>query len=107
MNLPSPIRTYFDADGRLDGNAPMSAFAPDATVVDEGHAYRGLEAIETWWRKAKAKSQYIARPIAITGQDEVTEVRATVSGSFPGSPADLTFAFRLKDGLIVDLRIGA
>jgi len=62
MNLPSPIRTYFDADGRPDGNAPMSAFAPDATVVDEGHAYRGLEAIETWWRKAKAKS-----PVCMVG----------------------------------------
>lgn len=109
MNLPSPIRTYFDADGKPDAAAPMGAFATDAVVEDEGRTYRGCEAIESWWRKAKAQNQHVAEPIAITERGNVTEVRAKVSGNFAGSPAELTFAFRLSDreDAIVGLRIGA
>ena len=109
MNLPSPIRTYFEADGKPDAAAPMGAFATDAVVEDEGRSYRGCAAIESWWRKAKAQNQHVAEPIAIADRGDVTEVRAKVSGNFTGSPAELTFAFRLSDleDAIVGLRIGA
>lgn len=107
MNLPSPIRTYFEADGKPDGAAPMGAFAMDAVVTDEGKTYRGCEAIEGWWRKAKAKTRHTAEPFAISERGDVTEVRAKVSGNFPASPADLTFVFRLRDETIVGLTIGA
>ena len=109
MNLPSPIRTYCEADGKPDGAAPMSAFAADAVVEDEGNTHRGYDAIEAWWRNAKARTQHIAEPIAISAKGELVEVRAKVSGNFPGSPAELTFSFRLSDGedAIVRLGIGA
>lgn len=109
MHMPSPIRAYFDADGRLDAGAPMDAFATNAVVQDEGHTYRGCEAIAAWWRKAKAENQHVAEPFAIEGKGDVTEVRAKVSGNFPGSPAELTFAFRLSedDDAILGLRISA
>ena len=107
MKLPSPIRTYFDADGKPDGAAPIGAFAADAIVEDEGKTYRGHEAIAAWWRAAKAKTEHTAEPFDIADKNGATEVRAKVSGNFPGSPADLTFAFRLKDDAIVGLRIGA
>lgn len=107
MHLPIPIRTYFDADGEPGADAPMSAFASDAVVEDEGHTYRGCTAIEGWWRNAKAKFRHIAEPLAITDKGDVTEVRARVSGNFSGSPVELTFAFRLRDETIVGLRIGA
>ncbi|UOM36538.1 nuclear transport factor 2 family protein [Acuticoccus sp. I52.16.1] len=107
MTLPPPIRTYFDADGTPDGAAPMSAFARDAAVHDEGRTHSGSKAIETWWRSAKAETRHTAVPTAVTERGDVTEVRATVSGDFPGSPAELTFVFRVDDGRIVDLRIGA
>ncbi len=107
MNLPSPIRTYFDADAKPDGDAPMSAFAPDAVVEDEGRTHRGPHAIEAWWRSAKAKTRHIAEPFRLKDHGGEVEVRAKVSGDFPGSPADLTFAFRLEDDAIVRLRIGA
>ena len=54
MNLPSPIRAYFDADKRNDGEALVQAFAPDAVVGDEGHSHAGRHAIGAWWRDAKA-----------------------------------------------------
>jgi len=109
MNLPSPIRTYFDADGTADASPPMRAFAVNAVVEDEGRTHRGCEAIDAWWREAKAKNRHVAEPVAITERDAVTEVRARVSGDFAGSPAELTFAFRLSPDqeAIVGLRIGA
>ncbi len=35
------------------------------------------------------------------------EVRAKVTGQFPGSPITLTFAFRMKDDRIAALEIGS
>jgi ketosteroid isomerase-like protein len=107
MKLPSPIEAYFDADRRGDGEALLGCFRPDAVVTDEGRVYAGRPAIETWWRAAKAKYKHQAEPLDASGNDGGDTVRARVTGDFPGSPADLTFAFRHKDGLIAALEIGA
>ena len=87
MNLPSPIRTYFDADESNDGEALIHAFAPDAVVNDEGQSYAGRQAIGAWWREAKAKYQHVIEPLEMDEMDDVTKVRAKVTGQFPGSPA--------------------
>jgi SnoaL-like domain len=107
MNLPSPIQAYFDADSCNDGAALIRAFAPDAVVNDEGQSHAGRHAIEAWWREVKAKYQHVIVPLEVVEKDDVTQVRARVSGQFPGSPATLTFAFRLKSEQITGLEIGA
>jgi len=107
MALPSPIQTYFEADLARDGGAPVRAFAPDAVVTDEGRTHVGRAAIDAWWRAAKAKYQHAAEPLECDAQDDVTSVRARVTGQFPGSPATLTFTFRLAGDRIAALEIGA
>jgi hypothetical protein len=107
MNLPSPIQTYFDADRRSDGDALIHTFAPDAVIRDEGRSYAGRQAIGTWWREAKLKYRQVIEPLALVEKDAVTSVRARVSGHFPGSPATLTFSFRLEGDQITGLEIGA
>lgn len=107
MNLPSPIRAYFDADSRGDGEALIQVFAPDAVVDDEGRSHAGREAIGAWWRAAKAKYRHVIEPLGMVEKGDVAEIRAQVTGQFPGSPVTLTFAFRLKDGQIAGLEIGA
>lgn len=107
MQLPAPVRSYFDADKAADGAAPIGAFAPDAVVRDEGKTHVGHDAIETWWRAAKAQYRHVAEPCEIQEERGLTIVRASVTGQFPGSPAHLTFAFQLEDGLIAALDIGA
>ena len=107
MKLPMPIQTYFDADRKMDSEAPIRAFASDAAINDEGQSHVGHDAIEAWWRAAKAKYQHFAQPLEIGEQDDVTKVRARVTGQFPGSPATLTFAFRLAGDQITALEIGA
>ena len=107
MNLPSPIQAYFDADERNDGEALIHVFASDAVVNDEGRSYAGRQAIDAWWREVKAKYQHVIEPLEVAEREDVTKVRAKVTGDFPGSPATLTFAFRLKGDQITRLEIGA
>ena len=87
MQLPAPIRTYFEADGQPHGDPPMSAFAVDAVVEDEGRTHRGYAAIEAWWRSAKLKTEHTAKPFEIKDRGDDVVVRAKVSGNFRGSPA--------------------
>lgn len=107
MALPSPIQAYFEADIARDSGALVRAFAPDAVVKDEGRTHVGRAAIDAWWRAAKAKYEHAAEPLEFDAQDDVTRVRAKVTGRFPGSPAMLTFAFRLAGDRIAALEIGA
>lgn len=107
MTLPAPIQAYLDADGRGDAEALIQAFAPDATVRDEGHTHAGHAAIGTWWRAAKARYRHVIAPLGMAEKDGVAEIRAEVTGDFPGSPVTLTFAFRLQGDRIAGLEIGA
>ncbi|MEP0708732.1 MAG: nuclear transport factor 2 family protein [Parvibaculum sp.] len=103
--MPSPIQAYFDADKTDDLQALTGAFASHAVVRDEGKTYAGKEAIEAWWRAAKAKYQSVVEPLGLDEQNEAIKVRARVSGNFPGSPATLTFAFKLAGDRIEELEI--
>lgn len=103
MNLHPSIRAYFDADA----TTPLHAFAPDAVVADEGHRHVGHAAIDAWWRAAQATYQAVAEPLDMKEKGDAHEVRARVTGQFPGSPITLTFAFRMEDDRIATLEIGS
>lgn len=107
MKMPAPVQAYFDADRSADGACPAGAFAPDAVVRDEGRSHTGREAIVAWWRAAKAEYRHRSEPCEILEEGATTTILARVTGRFPGSPALLTFAFRLDDGRIGALEIGA
>lgn len=107
MDLPPAIEAYFAADARRARELVMEAFTPDATVADEGLTHAGREAIGAWWSDTKARYQTVLEPLEVRDAAGAKRVRARVSGTFPGSPAMLTFAFRLRDGLIETLEIGA
>lgn len=62
-------------------------------------SYAGRPAIGAWWREAKTK------PLGMTQEGDVTKVRPRLTGQFPGSPALLTFSFRLEGQQIVALAI--
>ena len=107
MNLPFPIETYLAADESNDGEALIRAFAPDAAVKDEGQSHVGRHAIDAWWREVKTKYQHVIEPLEVAEKDDVTRVRTRVTGNFPGSPATLSFAFRLEGDQIAGLEISA
>jgi hypothetical protein len=43
--LPGVVGRYQDAHDRHDTEGALSAFAPDARVVDDGHEFRGSDEI--------------------------------------------------------------
>lgn len=106
MDMPEPVKAYFDADRRNDADALAAVFSADAVVKDEGAVHQGVGAIRSWWTAAKEKTPHVTAPIELAGGGDKVRVRAVVSGDFPNSPATLDFAFTLRQGKIVELAIG-
>jgi hypothetical protein len=104
LNLPEPIAAYFDADKRA-GDAVVHCFTKQAVVKDEGQTHSGLEAIKAWKIAASAKYSYTSDPFAVEQKDGRYIVTSRLTGTFPGSPVDLRFVFRLERGKIAHLEI--
>jgi hypothetical protein len=104
IELPEPVTAYFAADKR-DGAAVARCFARDAVVTDEGQTHTGTTAIAGWKDAAAAKYSYTSEPVAVENTDGMTIVTCHLTGTFPGSPVDLRFFFRLERGRIASLKI--
>jgi hypothetical protein len=105
-NLPDNLLHYFDAQNSLDADGMTACFAPEAEVHDEGHTYVGHDAIRKWKIETIAKYGITIEPLSATDQAGTLTVVARVTGSFRGSPANLTYDFVVDDsGLIRRLAI--
>jgi hypothetical protein len=107
MDLPPPIRSYFDADAHGDAGALVATFAPDASVTDEGRTHRGPAEIGAWWAASKSQYQPVLEPLSAETDGDRSTVRTRVSGDFPGSPVTLAFAFMVTGDHIARLEIAA
>lgn len=105
--LPPVIETYFRTANAHDAQAVADCFAPDAIVVDEQREIRGPDAIRRWKEASNAQYAPHMEPLALHEEAETgrTIVTASISGTFPGSPVDLKFAFTLEQGRIARLEI--
>jgi hypothetical protein len=106
VSLPEPIDAYFAADGG-GGGAVSLCFNENAVVKDEGHTYKGRDAIQAWKTDVSAKYQYTTEPFAYEEKDGKILVTSHVAGNFPGSPIDIRYSFKLEDGKIESLEISA
>lgn len=104
--LPEPIAAYFAADTHGPDEVAR-CFTPKGVVKDEGQTHTGREAIKAWKAESSTRYTYTSDPFSIELIDGVHGVWSHVAGSFPGSPIDLKFAFRLERGLIASLEITA
>lgn len=104
LTLPDPIAAYFAAD-RQNPEALARCFTAQATVKDEGHTHTGLAAIQAWKAAASTQYTYTTEPFALEQKDGLHVVSSHVAGTFPGSPIDLRYRFRLERGLIASLEI--
>jgi SnoaL-like domain len=105
VELPGAVAAYLAADKANDPDLVARCFADDASVHDEDHDYRGLDAIKAWKREATAKYQYVVEPLDVSVKDETVELRARLTGNFPGSPAELDYTFTLANDKITSLEI--
>jgi hypothetical protein len=103
LDLPGILDRYFKAQNAHDIDAMVACFAPDAAVRDEGREYIGTEAIRAWKLDTSARYRIAAEPIERRSEGDRTVVVVKVSGTFDGSPVNLTYCF----GFSADRRIGA
>jgi hypothetical protein len=106
-NLPEPVAAYLAAANRHDVEAVLSTFGEDACVADEGRERHGPTELRAWIEDTTTKYAPTTEVLAIAGTTRQPVVTARVSGTFPGSPLDLTYAFVLEDDRIVRLAISA
>lgn len=104
LDLHAPIAAYFSAD-RRDGKAVARCFTTEGVIKDERKSHVGVAAIEAWKNAASAEFAYVAEPIALQKHDREIIVSGRVTGSFPGSPVILRYAFVLDRGKIATLEI--
>jgi ketosteroid isomerase-like protein len=105
IQLPPAITTFFAVSNGAAAGALTDCFASDAVVRDEAHTYQGQAAIHAWLRAAQEKYSYHTKPAAVVQEGDNVQVRATVTGNFPGSPAQLDYSFRVADNKITALEI--
>ncbi|MBV9464364.1 MAG: nuclear transport factor 2 family protein [Verrucomicrobiae bacterium] len=106
MNLPPPIASFFQAFNGKDTDAFLASFASDALVTDEEREYCGAPAIEGWFAAVNAKYQPILEATNLGDVGDTIVVATQVSGTFPGSPIQLHYHFKLQNGKIAALSIG-
>jgi hypothetical protein len=104
--LPPVVSRYFRADGKRDVDAILALFTPDATVLDEGETYRGINRLRAWQDGPASRWEYTvtildARPLA----DGRLRVGGRLDGNFPGGTAAVNFDFELADEQIRALAI--
>jgi hypothetical protein len=105
--LPATLGRYFAAQNAHDIDAMVVCFAQDAAVRDEGKDIVGADAIRSWKRETSAKYRITAEPLDCRVEGDRTIVVAKVVGTFPGSPANLTYRFGLADdGRISAMEVG-
>ena len=104
--LPKLIGDYFAASNAHNAQAMARAFAADAIVHDERKAHRGRAAIARWAQGTIDKYQTTTVPLSVSDGGASIAVKARVSGTFPGSPIELTFSFEIGDDGIKSLKIG-
>ena len=106
LSLPDPIAAYFRAQNAHDVDGMLATFASYARVRDEGQELTGSAAIRAWIDDTTRKYRPSATPLGIEQTDDRSIVKVRVSGTFPGSPIELSFRFKLEDRLIAALEIG-
>lgn len=105
IEIPTPVQRYLDADASGNDEQLAQCFTADAKVLDERHTIQGPDAIKEWKQASRQKYQYTVEPLKILHEGETSRLTARVSGTFPGSPVELTYRFVLRDDRIAELEI--
>ena len=88
----------------------MACFTSDARLTDEARSWHGAAEIRQWFDTVATAFDYTMEVLinpsrrSESGPDQ-RELSVRLSGNFPGGVVDLTYSFRLRDGVIAGLQI--
>ncbi len=103
QKLPPILVTYFEAANAQDVELYTACFSEDATVKDMNEIIQGRENIANWNRVINKKYNATTIVKSWVQTDDGADVMTEVSGTFPGSPIELTFRFKVQDNKINEL----
>ncbi|GAA3428796.1 nuclear transport factor 2 family protein [Streptosporangium sandarakinum] len=102
---PAAIRAFVEATNAADPDAFVTALTHDAHLDDRGRTFTGRTGVTAWDRTDDIGVHAHFDLLSVTKTDEpdthVATLRVTGSGYNGTGPT----TFRLRDGLIADLRI--
>jgi len=103
---PDAIQAFVDATNRGDPDAFVAAFTTDAHLDDWGRSFHGRDGVRAWdaTDNIGVQSHFELLDVKPGSSDDeyVAELRVSGNGYNGTGP----MVFRLRDGLIADLRIG-
>lgn len=105
MELPKVIAKLVNAQNSYNSTAYASCFAETAVVVDEGKTYNGRREIEYWIADANEKYKTVMKPVNFEENGTTLILKASVSGTFDGSPVLLNYHFEFTGEQIQSLKI--
>ncbi len=104
--LPDVIRRYQDAHDGHDVEGALAAFAPDATVQDDGQQWLGTAEIRKWLVRTSNEYTFTRTLLSVeTAGAGSWEVGNRLEGNFPGNVVDLRYHFDLDGDQIANLTI--
>lgn len=95
--LAPAIVEYINAANARDTTRVGSFFAEDAHVFDEGHHQIGAQAIAHWMQDTARRYQARVEVLGVQQRTGKVLVQGLISGTFPGSPLELRYTFRLNE----------
>jgi hypothetical protein len=103
---PGAIQAFVDATNAADSAAFVAAFTTDAHLDDWGRSFHGHDGIRSWdsTDNIGVQAHFDLLDVAAGSQDQEYVATLRVSGN--GYNGTGPMIFRLRDGLIADLRIG-
>ncbi|WP_370897374.1 nuclear transport factor 2 family protein [Chryseobacterium gossypii] len=105
MNLPLVLKKLLEAQNTSDSVLYSECFSENALVFDEGKVYKGKDEIRRWNEKTNTQYQTQIEPLEFSEEGETYKLKASISGSFEGSPITLTFTFQIENDKISSLMI--
>ncbi|MBD9585926.1 nuclear transport factor 2 family protein [Pseudomonas sp. PDM03] len=95
--LAPAIAAYIAAANARDTSTVASFFAEDANVFDEGQHRIGTQAIAQWMQDTARRYQPKVEVLDVQQRTGKVLVHNLISGTFPGSPLELRYMFRLDE----------
>jgi len=105
MQLPNVISTLIETQNNSNHEAHSECFSETAVVFDEGRNHHGRQEIKDWAAETKAKYNTRVEPLKFGQDGNKAELSVRVTGTFPGSPVEMTYFMEIENDQIQSLRI--
>lgn len=105
-DVPTAVRAFIDATNRADSDAFVDAFTEDAHLYDYGREFHGHAGVRDWNRTDNIGVQAHFDLVDATAGDAEDAYVVTLKVTSHRYNGTGPMTFRLRDGLIADLRIG-